>query len=349
MKEFFSTSGTSGIDHLDGVAVVVQAPQTRLTPTQRYIFDSIIEVFKESAKNLFLMVTFADGQRPPVVAAAKAAGVPCSNPIYKFNNSALFAPNEAGDDEESLTKIFWKMGDNSFRAFLPKLYMTTSVSIQLSKEVLREREQLQTTLKGLRSQINKSLAHLDVLQQETKIVQQYEAMIEGSEYEVEVIKLHQKDLEEGQKVMNCTCCKVTCDDDYTGTNVMKNGCCQVCAGSCKCDEHCSASYKYVYYTEREVRTREDLKRRYNITREGKTEVQNIMAGLEQELRSAHENISAMMDRAQLCLNRLKQIALMNDPLSRTDFLDLLIRLEKQEAKPGWKQQLAYLQASREQY
>ena len=44
-----------------------------------------------------------------------------------------------------------------------------------------------------------------------------------------------------------------------------------------------------------------------------------------------------------------QIIGINDPLSRTDFLDLLIRLEKQEAKPGWKQRLAYLQASREQH
>ena len=73
-----------------------------------------------------------------------------------------------------------------------------------------------------------------------------------------------------------------------------------------------------------------------------------MAGLECKLQAVHEEVCAMMDRAQKCLNRLDQIALKKNPLTRIDYLDLLIKSEKQQAKPGWEQRLAYYEAAREQ-
>ena len=89
------------------------------------------------------MVTFADGQKPPVVAAAEAAGIPCSDAIYKFNNSALFAPNDAGDDEDNFDKMFRKMGYVSFKKIFTDFYRAVSVSLQLTREVLSKREHLQ--------------------------------------------------------------------------------------------------------------------------------------------------------------------------------------------------------------
>ena len=92
IKEFFSIQGDEGIDLLHGIGFVAQAPQARLTPTQRYVFDSILSVFgKDVADNIFLMVTFSDGMPPPVLDAVKAANVPFKNQYFKFNNSALFA------------------------------------------------------------------------------------------------------------------------------------------------------------------------------------------------------------------------------------------------------------------
>ena len=167
VKAFFSVRGPNGIDHLDGIGFVTQSSLARLTPTQQYVYDSILSIFgKDIAKNIFLMVTFADGQKPPVVAAAEAAGIPCSDCIYKFNNSALFAPNDPGDDEENFDKMFWKMGYVSFKKFFTDFYRAVSVSLQLTREVLSEREHLQVILNGLKPQINKGLGQLDEMQQE---------------------------------------------------------------------------------------------------------------------------------------------------------------------------------------
>ena len=75
IKEFFSMeSEKGGIDRIDGIGFVAQASLARLTHTQRYVFDSILSTFgKDIADNIFMMLTFADAKKPPVVEAIKAA------------------------------------------------------------------------------------------------------------------------------------------------------------------------------------------------------------------------------------------------------------------------------------
>ena len=45
IKQFFSIRGTNEIARLDGIGFVTQAALARLTPTQQYIFDSILYIF----------------------------------------------------------------------------------------------------------------------------------------------------------------------------------------------------------------------------------------------------------------------------------------------------------------
>ena len=53
-----------GVSEIDAICFVVQASLARLTPTQKYVFDSVLSIFgKDVAENIRIMVTFADGQR----------------------------------------------------------------------------------------------------------------------------------------------------------------------------------------------------------------------------------------------------------------------------------------------
>ncbi|KAG7999630.1 hypothetical protein GBF38_000721 [Nibea albiflora] len=113
---------------------VAQAALARLTPTQKYVFDSVLSIFgKDVAENIRVLVTFADGRRPPVLEAINAAGVPCPKskdglPVhFKFNNSALFADNrssaagsksEDDDDDEGFDQMFWEHGDKKYEEVL---------------------------------------------------------------------------------------------------------------------------------------------------------------------------------------------------------------------------------------
>ena len=172
IEEFFSIPPPDGIDHIDGIGIVTQASLARLTPTQEYIFTSILSMFgKDVAENIFILTTFADGQTPPVMEAIKKAKIPAQK-FYRFNNSVIFSDNtetaqkneDEEDEDDHFYKMFWKMGARSFKAFFCDFEKSRSVSLRLTQEVLKEREQLQHKTSNVLSMMFKaqqSLRRLD--------------------------------------------------------------------------------------------------------------------------------------------------------------------------------------------
>ena len=146
IKEFFESK--EGVDTLHAVGFVAQSSLPRLTPTQRYIFDSILSLFgKDIAENIFLLLTFADGQPAQVLSAIKAAQVPYKD-SFKFNNSVLYV-----DSKDMFSEMFWKMGITSLEIFMTELGKVTARSLTLSTHVLRERSQLEVTIENLQLEI----------------------------------------------------------------------------------------------------------------------------------------------------------------------------------------------------
>ena len=83
------------------------------------------------------MVTFADGQKPPVIATIQEANIPFSH-FFKFNNSALFAATKSDDEEDNFDEMFCKMGTASFKKFFQEFERAECVSLLLTKDVLDE-------------------------------------------------------------------------------------------------------------------------------------------------------------------------------------------------------------------
>ena len=59
-----------------------------------------------------------------------------------------------------------------------------------------------------------------------------------------------------------------------------------------------------------------------------------------------ELILLIMLKAQQSLQRLDEIALKLNPLARTEFLELLIESERNEAKLGWKKRVQYYEKAK---
>ena len=107
----FQAQSPDGVDHVDAVGFVAHSALPRVTPVQRYIFDSILSLFgKDIGDNIFMLLTFAAGQNPQALSGTKVADISYKK-FLKFNNSALFMDN-AGIKEEDLifNEMFWKMG-----------------------------------------------------------------------------------------------------------------------------------------------------------------------------------------------------------------------------------------------
>ena len=268
IKEFFSISPPEGIDHLDGIGFVVQSSQSRLTKTQEYIFDSILAIFgKDVSQNIFMMLTFADGQRPPVLEAIKKAEIP-SKVSFKFNNSALYADNSTDHESSDFNfdEMFWKMGVGSFKKFFVEFPKYPSVSLRLTKEVLQEREQLQISLEGLNDQIQIGLNRIEEMRQEEIVLQQHEAKIKANKdftYQVKLVKPSYISLEgTGQHTTTCVTCNMTCHKSCAIPLDCNKSCCwamnefgncRICPRQCNWSAHRNHPYLIEYKLVTETR------------------------------------------------------------------------------------------------
>ncbi|XP_071803411.1 uncharacterized protein [Asterias amurensis] len=378
IRDFFSHSDTHQVDHIDGIGFVAQASLARLTHTQKYVFDSILSVFgKDISPNILLLVTFADGQKPPLIAAVREAGIPLNDVIFKFNNSALFAntkvesagsgvddfcagASEGGDDTNNFDKMCWRMGFHSMMKFFLALGQLDPRSLSLTKEVLDQRKRLEVSLEGLQPQIKMGVCKIEELRREHQILEQHEKNIEANKdfcFELDVQRSRQKDISgTGNFITNCMSCHFTChypcaianDKEKRNCYAMTDGVCRVCPGKCIWNVHFNQKYEFEYYTKKETRKYTDVEKRYKNAKGNKLTVEQVICKQQQEFLDLQKCVFVLITQSHECLKRLEEIALKQNPLSTVEYVDLMIESEKIEAKPGWPSRVGALQGIRKQ-
>ena len=344
-KEFFSLKGEHRIDHLDGIGFVTQSSSAHLTHTQQYIFDSILAIFgSDVAENIFLMVTFADGQKPPVIAAVKEANIPFSH-FFMFNNSALFTATKPDDEEDNFNEMFWKMGTASFKKFFHEFEQAECVSLLLTKDVLNGRQKLETIIQGLQKQVKACMAEMEVLRQERQVLKDHESDIAANKkftYKIKVPKIITHKLEGRQYVTNCLNCSFTChfpcgipDDGAKyrcaamDSRDKSSAECKACPGHCSWTQHKNTRERFELTYVMETRNHDNLKNKYEVASSRKATAEEMIASSEQQLESAHAQLLTMTEEAQQCVEKLGKIALKPSPLTQVEYIQLLIESEKE--------------------
>ncbi|XP_039592057.1 uncharacterized protein LOC120515271 [Polypterus senegalus] len=367
IRECFSS--TKGVQHITTVCFVVQASQARLTHTQKYIFESILSIFgKDIANNILVLITFADGQRPPVLDAIMESNIPFPKDdkgsllFFKFNNSALFANNDETNSSDGLMfdKMFWDMGAKSMEKFFNSLEKMDDKSLALTNEVLKERKHLETAVEGLQPQIKAGLIKLEEMRQTRDILNKHITDIESNknfEYEVEVIETKRESIAgTGKFITNCQKCNFTChypcwlpnDEDKIRCSVMKDGVCTVCPGRCVWSVHSNQQHRFIYETKKVKKTYDELKKKYEQAKGEKMTTEQVFERLQHELDVVEEEVHKLIEVSHDCIKQLEEIALRPNPLSTPEYIELLIQAEEQEAKPGWMDRVKALQEVREQ-
>uniref|UniRef100_A0A3Q2W371 AIG1-type G domain-containing protein n=1 Tax=Haplochromis burtoni TaxID=8153 RepID=A0A3Q2W371_HAPBU len=365
----------NGVSEIDAVCFVTQASLARLTATQRYVFDSVLSIFgKDVAENIEMLVTFADGKEPPVLEAITVSAVPCPKnelglPVhFKFNNSALFADNRRNrdceedfdEDDASFDEMFWKMGAKSMEKFFTALGKMETKSLLMTKEVLKERKQLETAIEGLQPQVRTGLAKLEEIKTTKEKIKEYEAVItsnENFEIEVDVIKPVQKPItEKGAFITNCQKCSITChypcaiaqDSEKRGCASMDmNGMCTVCPGKCIWSVHFNQKYSWEYVQVKEKQTVQELKRKYETANKEKMTVQELIERQEEEIVHLQDTVVSLIDQSAQCITRLQEISLRPNPLTTPEYIDMMIEGERSEAKEGYQARIKSLEAMKE--
>lgn len=108
---------------------------------------------------------------------------------------------------------------------------------------------------------------------------------------------------------------------------------------CSWQYHVNDSFYFDTFTEKEQRTYEGLKKKYNESINQKQQMVKTISKLEKEADSTKQQLN----RHLRCLN---EIALRPNPLRDLEYIDLLIESEKRQAGSGYEKRIQYLQKAR---
>ena len=362
--KFFMTRGESGVDHLDVVGFVAQSSIPRLTPTQRYVFDSILSIFgKDIAQNIFMLLTFADGQKPQILSGLKEANMMYKH-FYKFNNSALYAGGKNEDDQDEyesdydedghdFDKMFWSMGASNFDKFMIDVGEVQVQSLVLTAEVLKERNMLEIAVNGIHENIKMGLKKLEQLNLEQQLLEHHQSDIDKNRnftYEFDQAVLIKINNRPGVYSTNCKKCRRTCHKECymplgycEMMNQHWNWKCQVCHPNCFWKWHEKEPFRYKIMTETVTKTSHELKKRYEEATGKQMTAKELIRKCKEEFGEVQHETLILTERARNCMKRINEIALKPNPLSTTDYIDMMIQEEKFMKEPGWQEAVNQLE------
>ena len=329
----------------------MQSALARLTPSQRYVFDSILALFGNNVKeNIFIMVTFSDAERPPVLSAVNEAKITYSA-FYQFNNSAFFSKKNVDHSNEKFVKLFWEMGTSSFEQFFASFLKSKPVSLSLTQQVLDERKKLDATVFGIQKQIEKGVAKIEEIEKEKTILLKHQAKIDANvkfTYDITITKQRKDVLPAGTYVTNCSYCHNTCHYPcYIADDKKKFECwamdrragnnakCRICKHHCSWDNHFNNGYKFEFYDTTESRTSDELKKKYYEGVSGKATAEKLINKMADKIAKMRKEILEKMKVVRDTLQLLDQIALRTNPLTEVNYLEMLIESENEQKNPGY--------------
>lgn len=158
IKELFER----GITHLDAILIVLPLATKRLTPGQKHIFSSILDMFGHDIEdNIFVTLTHDDsGEEHTCLSVLRNADVPFKD-YFRFNNAKIFSKSKSS--EETINMEFWKKRTDNFSILFKTLEKTRQIAITSSIKVMRARYMLEIQLKALE----------DVLSQQAQYIANY--------------------------------------------------------------------------------------------------------------------------------------------------------------------------------
>lgn len=352
----------------------MQSTLVRLTNSQKHIFSSVLSIFgKDIGKNVRFLVTFADGDQPPVLEAIKEAKLPClvdptGSPCYQsFNNGAVYKSQKSANNRRF--QLDWEDALPNFESFFDDISRMETTSLQMTKEVLQGRKELETKLKWMQSAVSTHLSKMAELRTKEAAVELHKERINANQdFEIKIqvskkVKVPQHFL----GALNCKKCETTCHHPchpvmafrwcpafYAASappllstvamlvNTVTNNNCQVCTGRCHPNDHVHEKHRWVYKDVEEKQTIYNMRKTYDDALGEKLTAEKLVKVIKQELEQLKHTIIKAMDCITYLRNHLEENALSGNPLSTTEYIQDLIDNEKDQHDEGYAQRIKSL-------
>eukprot|EP00754_Rhynchopus_humris_P045058 Rhum_TRINITY_DN4583_c0_g1::Rhum_TRINITY_DN4583_c0_g1_i1::g.14932::m.14932 len=342
---------------IHGVCFVAAATRPRLTMTQKYIISRVLGCFgKDAAAGIFVLATFADGKRAPVLDAFRADNsFPYSDErSFHFNNSALYA---TGNERTAFTKGFWALGKESCIKFFQSLAGVTPFQLQDTVDVIATQRRLEGYVKGLTPQVTVGihkatnlrnlLSDIDMRRREIDETGQYT-------YTAAMPRVEKEMKKPGTFTTQCLKCSYSCHEECTRPDDEKHLCCVmdaagncvVCPNKCSFADHRNLDYIYVWYTDMVQREYDQMKLQNLALRTGLSKSQAITAEVTKEMHGVCTSVGKLLGGINQAHQKLNTLALRPSGLSLDDYLSVMVTEELTANKPGYEDRVAVLNALR---
>ncbi|VDI31211.1 Hypothetical predicted protein, partial [Mytilus galloprovincialis] len=332
ISEMVKTLFQKGIKCLDALCFVVNVTRVRITDREMNVFSSILEIFaKDISDNIFLFLTHDDGfaGEPNVLHSLRESNIPIKNELYfRFNNANLFKTKHSAED--------WKTKDNNFRRFFDKLLTTPTISLDKTKSVLESKAFIEMQLYKIQKTIGNQVTDIMNIKQDKKFISENEKYLESNKdftktYEVKVPTT----VSHGYESLNCKKCNETCHENCSvPANIfiwtcesMTNFTCGICRGRCSTDYHKMERFTHETKTETRIETITELKKRYEVAKQGSEGRSEMMTKNRASLKKSLEELDEILKQVDEKINKLKKQALRPNFENMTQFCDKLIKIE----------------------
>eukprot|EP00438_Fugacium_kawagutii_P004241 Skav233305 [mRNA] locus=scaffold3742:121813:123147:- [translate_table: standard] len=343
--EKFKRLFTEEVDEVDYILLCVKAGETRWTPANQYVYDSILQMFGKDAEERFiLMCTFADAAVPKCIETLRPHMT--WRKEFPFNNSALYTPAAQGNN---LTKFFWDMGMSSVRDFLDFVKDANSLPLSLaqSKDVLETRQRLQASIESAMKRVEDGLKEFDSVHKVIQQIKRHEAEINknGSfDYEEDEWYYKRVPTKEGKVYQLCSVCQVTCcqicewpanatESQCTYFNGGRN--CPVCPRKCPKSAHCRTTEVVTKELRKVKKVWEHKKKMHEDGKAGLSRAQQALNEMEDKVMNIWTQVANDIQDVQKDLAELDKTALKPRAFTNVDFFQKLIDNENELKNPGY--------------
>ncbi|KAM8744139.1 uncharacterized protein AB9X84_018225 isoform 2-T2 [Acanthopagrus schlegelii] len=341
-----------GVHEINAVGLVLKAAENRLNDRLRYIFDSVVSLFgKNMEQNIVALITHSHGPTyKNAVTALEAANIKCAKdennqPVYFLFDNCQH--EDRTEKTEELQHAFTKTteGLKKFTDFLEK---TKPQQLKTTVEVLKSRIRLTACIQNLKERIHLTeLKQTEIQQTQEALKKHEEEMKKDEKFTVEVDEVYKEKqtITAGKWLFElfykgATCCTV-CEENchYPGCTlvkkpenceVMKDGRCTSCTRKCPVSDHVKEDWIYVTKTRRVKKTKQDMKKKYEMNKAEHESKLSLLEILDKEMKELEKEKDQMLDESFQHVVKLEQIALKVDSLSTHVHLDFLIEKMKEK-------------------
>jgi len=346
------------ISTLNAVCFVAKSTDNRLTNSQKYILNSILDLFGEDIKeNFVFMFPFFDEDNEDelnIIETLQEKDSPFSEIInllgdpwyFTFSNPVMFRDNKRNESEN---RRKWEINMKNFEEFKKKLKHLPRKSIKSSRIVLEQRLFLEGQVKILFNKLKDGINKIEEMKDIIKIVKKLKNELNNSKNYTETIRqpvMKKISIKSPLFATTCLKCLRTChpacyiseDKNKKKCSAMdKKGYCIYCPNKCHWSEHKNQNYIIDYVMEEKTITYEELKKRYDICTNNISEQKKLFYATKKDLIEIKTDCLKTQDEMIKSINLLYKKALNKSVFeSAEEYIDLLIEEEKAEHKTGWQ-------------